>query len=111
MSKPVFSVDAVLEWARSKDPKEEFCPLSGLTCALAQYGMHIGIPFACGGVNSVHEMNDTNQNYMIKSYEIRNMPANAIFRGAYVNSKGRGVNNFGNLVKALEQHITASPTF
>lgn len=111
MSKPVFSVDAVLEWARSKNPKEEFCPLSGLTCALAQYGMHIGIPFACGGVNSIHEMNGADQSWMVKAYEIRNMPGEAIFRGIRVNSEGRGVNNFGNLVKTLEQHIATSPTF
>lgn len=110
MSKPVFSVDAVLEWAKSKDPKEEFCPCSGLVCALAQYGMHIGIPFACGGSDNVHEM-DEGQTFLRKTYQIRNMPQNAIYHKMWRDDRDRGINNFANLVEALEQHVIASPTF
>lgn len=105
MSKPVLSVDAVLEWAKSKDPKEEFSPCQGLTCALAQYGMHLGIPFAVGGSDAIHEMDEA-QNMLIRTHKIRNMPSYAIYHKMHT----KGTNNFGNLVEALEQHLTAYPT-
>lgn len=109
MSKPVFSIHAFLDWAKSKDPTEEYFPSSGLDCALAQYGKHVGIPFPCGGNNYVHSFNDT-FNILHRSYEIKGMSGGAIYHRRWRDCDGFGVNNFGNLVEALEHDIVNAPS-
>lgn len=101
MSKPVFSISALLDWAKSKDPKEEFEPSSGLHCALAQYGKFLGIAHPCGGTRTVYEM-DAHQCYVIKGHDIIGLDSNAIYYKQYRDKDGNRVNNFGNFVEALE---------
>lgn len=45
MSKPIFSKEAFLDFARSKDPNEEFRYLNGQTCACSQYCSSIGLNY------------------------------------------------------------------
>lgn len=101
MSKPVFSKSALLDWAKSKDPKEEVCPSFGLTCFLAQYGRFLGFENAIGGNRELYEGSELG-NTVGKVHPIIDMPMNAIYHKKWRNSKGECRNNFGNLVEALE---------
>lgn len=102
MSKPAFSKSALLDWAKSKDPKEEFEPSSGLICALAQYGKFLGIAHPCGGTRTVYDM-DAYQCYVIKGHDIDDLNGHEIYHKQYRNEYGDRVNNFGNFVEALER--------
>lgn len=105
MSKPVFSKEALLDWARSKNPKEEYTPSSGLHCALAKYGRFLGIEYPCGGTREIWEMNK-DCSTTLKCHKIEGIDGKDIYYKSYT-GKGeneyRLVNNFGNLVEALER--------
>lgn len=111
MSKPVFSCEAFLDFCKSKDPAEEFCPSSGLTCALAQYGRFLGFENALGGNSEFYEGSESG-NTIGRRHQITGLNSSAIYHGQWTgNSDGYARNNFRNLVIALEFHVIASPTF
>lgn len=103
MSKQVNTIDAFLNWARTKDPKEEFSPCQGECCALQQYGEFLGIPNTVGGTRQIHEMN-YHKNVVIRSITIRGLDGTEIFWKQY-ERRGKYRNNFGNLIEALERSI------
>lgn len=46
MSRPIFSKEAFLDFAKSKDPEEEFRYLNSKVCACSQYCSSLGLSYA-----------------------------------------------------------------